>query len=608
MADNKSAQFWTSVATVFKSDPAVVFDLFNEPYSPAEVNDPAHPLSWSCWRNGGCQLPVSADSEPPSPTLYTATGMQVLLNAIRAVGATQPVLVGGLDYANDLTQWLANRPTDLLDQVAASFHNYQGKACDTPACWNSTISAVAAEVPVVTGEFAQDVGAPSSFAEDYMTWADAHGVSYLMWGWWVLSPEEIADMGASAYYLLEDWDGTPAAPNGTALRNHLLGEPGGGPGGGPGDGSGLVPLAPARIADTRIGGQTVDGGGLRSAPLGAGQSMEIGVAGRGGVPSDATAAVLNVTAVGPAANGYVSVFPCGDPPNASNLNYQGGQDIPNLAVAKLSATGAVCVFSSATTDVIVDVNGYARGSGVATVTPTRVLDTRVGGQTFDGAGQGGGPLAAGTVRAVQLAGRAGVFEGTAAILNVTAVGPAGNGFVTVFPCGDPPNASNLNVQAGEDIANSVVAKLDPTGRVCLVASVTTDLLVDVAGSAEGSAVVPLDPARLLDTRPGGQTVDGSAAGAGPIASGSTTEVQIAGRGGVPSGATTAILNVTAVGPAGAGYATVYPCGTPPNASNLNVRAGKDIPNAVVAKLSPAGTVCVYTSTTADYLIDVAGYA
>jgi endoglucanase len=228
MPDDHSAAFWSSVANTFKGNPAVVFDLFNEPYSPAAVNDPAHPVSWSCWRNGGCEVPVSKDSVPPSKTLYTAVGMQALVDAVRATGATQPLLLGGLDYANDLTEWLANRPSDPQNQVAASFHNYQLKPCENAACWNSTIASVAAQVPVVTGEFDQEVCAPSNFDEEYMTWADQHGVGYLAWGWWVLTPQEIADAGCKAYYLLSDYNGTPAAPNGTALRDHLLKLPAGG--------------------------------------------------------------------------------------------------------------------------------------------------------------------------------------------------------------------------------------------------------------------------------------------------------------------------------------------------------------------------------------------
>jgi hypothetical protein len=81
---------------------------------------------------------------------------------------------------------------------------------------------VAARVPVVTGEFDQDVCNPSTFDADYMTWADQHGVGYLAWGWWVLSKHEIADAGCSAYYLITDAKGTPAAPNGINLHAHLV--------------------------------------------------------------------------------------------------------------------------------------------------------------------------------------------------------------------------------------------------------------------------------------------------------------------------------------------------------------------------------------------------
>lgn len=218
-----SEVFWREVATTFKDNRAVVFDLFNEPYSPAEVNAPGYPVTWRCWRDGGCNLPSSNDqTEPPDTVfLYQAAGMQALVNAVRSTGARQPILLGGLNYANDLSQWLQHMPVDPLGQLAASFHNYQAQACSTAACWNATIAPVAARVPVVTGEFAQDVCAPSSFAEDYMDWADGQGVSYLMWGWWVLTPQEIADAGCSAYYLLTSYDGTPAAPNGTALKGHL---------------------------------------------------------------------------------------------------------------------------------------------------------------------------------------------------------------------------------------------------------------------------------------------------------------------------------------------------------------------------------------------------
>jgi endoglucanase len=240
-----SPDFWSSVASTFKNDPAVVFDLFNEPFDPTDERSgddetEGDKVTWECWDTGTKKALIGggAPNEPcvtnaydqnENPTThYRIAGMQELVNTIRATGATQPVMAGGLDFANDLSQWVAHKPFDPLNQEAASFHNYMGKECDNVGCWNSEIAPVAANVPVVTGEFAQEVCAPNNFDSEYMEWADAHGVSYLAWAWIVLSPDEIASEGCSAYTLISDYGYTPAAPNGTAVRNHLLTLPPGG--------------------------------------------------------------------------------------------------------------------------------------------------------------------------------------------------------------------------------------------------------------------------------------------------------------------------------------------------------------------------------------------
>jgi hypothetical protein len=83
------------------------------------------------------------------------------------------------------------------------------------------------------------------------------------------------------------------------------------------------------------------------------------VAGGRTVPRDATAVVANVTATNPAADGYLTVFPCGDsPPNASNLNFVAGQTVANLVFATVGTEGEVCLISSVATDVIVDLQGW----------------------------------------------------------------------------------------------------------------------------------------------------------------------------------------------------------------------------------------------------------
>jgi hypothetical protein len=123
--------------------------------------------------------------------------------------------------------------------------------------------------------------------------------------------------------------------------------------------SAYVPLVPARLLESRIGLSTVDGlfNGIGTpAP---GSVTQVQVAGRGGVPTGAGAAMLNVTVTGGAGSGFVTVYPCDAPlPRASNLNYTAGQTIPNAVFAKLAANGTVCLYTSNRTDVLVDVVGY----------------------------------------------------------------------------------------------------------------------------------------------------------------------------------------------------------------------------------------------------------
>jgi hypothetical protein len=140
--------------------------------------------------------------------------MQAIVDAIRATGASQPILLAGLAHANDLSGWLANMPSDPDGHLAASFHVYQPNACVTTSCWDSTVAPVAAVVPTTTLEFSEQ-DCSQTFDNNLMNWDDAHGIGYLGWGWFILTKH------CQSLYLINDWSGTPAAPNGTALHDHL---------------------------------------------------------------------------------------------------------------------------------------------------------------------------------------------------------------------------------------------------------------------------------------------------------------------------------------------------------------------------------------------------
>ena len=376
--------------------------------------------------------------------------------------------------------------------------------------------------------------------------------------------------------------------------------------------AGLVPLEPGRIVDTRPNGETVDGLfagiGLRDA----GGVLEVDVLGRAGIPDDTGAIVLNVTVNEPAAAGFVTVFPCGTaPPNASNLNHDPGQTIANSVIVKLGDAGRVCFFTDQVSHLIVDVNGaYPLDATFNALEPARLLDTRPGTQTIDGEFAGTGALQGGQEIALPVVGRGGVPAGTeAVVLNVTVNDPALPGFITVYPCGTTrPNASNLNYTTGQTVPNNVIVKVGAAGDVCLFSDQTTNLLVDVNGSFPDDATFdPLDPARLLDTRPGTETADGEFAGVGQLTGGDVIALQVTGRGGVPPQVGAVVLNVTVVDPAQAGFVTVFPCGsTQPNASNINFVAGQTIPNNVIVKVGDGGQVCIFSDQTAGLLADVNG--
>jgi len=122
---------------------------------------------------------------------------------------------------------------------------------------------------------------------------------------------------------------------------------------------------------------TVDGIGSGTGIVTGGTVVEVTVAGRGNVPSDATAAALTLTATGTNAPGYLTVYPCNTGrPLSSHLNFDTATTIATTVVTQLSPTGTACIFASATTHLIVDVNGSFDTTAFQGLTPARLLDTR----------------------------------------------------------------------------------------------------------------------------------------------------------------------------------------------------------------------------------------
>ena len=369
----------------------------------------------------------------------------------------------------------------------------------------------------------------------------------------------------------------------------------------------------SRFADTRQpGGTTFDGQFQAAGRRQPGSTYEVTIAGRGDVPANAIGAIVNLTAVGPSAPGFLTAFPCGAVPTASALNYTTGVDVANEIFAKLSPAGSLCVFTFAETDVLIDVVGYVVADDtVKLLVPARFAESRAGASTVDGQMEGFGRTTAGSTTNVQIAGRGNVPLGaSAAIVNVAAIDPTDDSFVTVFPCSSPtPPTSSLNFTSGVNRSNELVAELSAAGELCVYTDQGVDLIVDVVGYVDDpSDLKNIGPSRFADSR-GGPTVDGLNSGGGPLGPGSTTEVQISGRDGVPANAVSAIVNVAAIDPLANGFFTVSGCVTPtPNASSLNYTTGVNGANELVVGLSAAGKLCVFTSAGSDVIIDVVGYA
>ena len=252
---------------------------------------------------------------------------------------------------------------------------------------------------------------------------------------------------------------------------------------------GYSPLSPTRLVDTRDGGVTVDHVNEATGAVGSEQSLQVPVLGRGGVPSSGVSAVvLNVTAVAPTSGGHLRVYPTGESlPNVSNLNFSAGKTIPNLVIAKVGAQGSVSIYNAAGfTHLVVDVAGYfPEGTGYSSLTPSRLVDTRSGGQTIDHANEGTGAVGAEQSIKVPVLGRGGVPASgvTAVVVNVTAVAPTAGGHLRVYPTGEAlPNTSNVNFSAGTTIPNLVVAKVGADGSISIYnAAGFTHIIVDVAG-------------------------------------------------------------------------------------------------------------------------------
>jgi hypothetical protein len=342
------------------------------------------------------------------------------------------------------------------------------------------------------------------------------------------------------------------------------------------------------------------------------------VAGVAGIPADASAVALNVTAAGYTAPGWLTAYPAGQAvPATSTLNFDTSEyAMANGAIVRVGSGGQVCVAvgtvnnASSSAQVVLDATGYLPASAQVALLPTpqRVADTRTSG----------GPVAAGSARCFTVVGLDGIpADAAAVVLNVAAVDYHARGWLTAYPAGQAvPASSTVNFDTSEyAISNEAIVRVGSGGQVCVdsetVGSVpgSADVVLDVAGyvTQAGSSQLPMlpSPQRLVDTRASG----------GAIGTGQSRCFTLAGVAGIPANATAVVLNLTAAGYTVPGWLTAYPAGQAvPATSTLNFDTSEyAIANGAIIPLGTGGQLCVNVGTignqpgASQVIIDVVGY-
>ena len=206
MDSDHSLAFWASVANTFKNNPAVLFEPFNEPYLyPTSIGDggvfPAN-QNWNrAIRDGALTASefkrTVKGKSTNEPYTWTVVGFQAAINAIRATGATNVIILGGQGFDNDLTWWSQYPPTDPLNQLALAFHAYGpptlGHGWGYDPTGNSTqytgdkcVAILNAPgVPVILTEMGGAVGpgASTTYVNEILNIVDQQGWSVIAWTW-----------------------------------------------------------------------------------------------------------------------------------------------------------------------------------------------------------------------------------------------------------------------------------------------------------------------------------------------------------------------------------------------------------------------------------------
>ena len=332
----------------------------------------------------------------------------------------------------------------------------------------------------------------------------------------------------------------------------------------------FVAATPCRLIDTRLTGGPIQGG--------TSQSFTIPQLGGCNIPTTAAAYSLNVSVVPQGPLGFLTIWPTGEVrPIVATLNSLDGRIKADAAIVPAGTNGAVSVYVTNTSNIVLDINGYfepVSGSTLAfyPLTPCRIADTR--NSTYP---QGLGPpfLPGHTERDFPILNATSCnipSSAQAYSLNFSVVPHGGLGYLTVWPTGQTrPVVSTLNDVPGTIIANAAIVPAGSSGEVSVYPSNDTDLIIDINGyfapaGMGGLSLYPAAPCRVIDTRHVGSGQ--------PFTGNLNPPVNVTGSPCEPPAAAKAyVFNATVVPVGALGYLTLWPDGDP-NTAGLNPeRAG-----------------------------------
>ena len=201
--EDHSPAMWKSLAATFKHDSGVLLGPWGEPV-----------VTPQCLLRGGSPCPRPNGT---AALRYRTAGMQQAVNVMRSVGYRGPIAIPGINYANDISHWLAFQPRDPRHQLVAEAHVYGKNACSSPMCFHQTMAPVARKVPLIFGETGETFDASSCAAtniETFLNWAEDHGVGYAAWTW---------DTWGNCHALITGYGGNPANAYGAFVKGYYAG-------------------------------------------------------------------------------------------------------------------------------------------------------------------------------------------------------------------------------------------------------------------------------------------------------------------------------------------------------------------------------------------------